>query len=408
VVFVADDLRAWLVGLLADAGRKKLTALVLGSDQQRALRKAAADALQDTAAEMNLSAEKAGRLAMVISKAFCKPAQGAPLAGSVTMLEVPRAAVVRQLAVLEDAGRAAAGQSLVEVLGIPGAVLAEKLTGHLVREIMLRGSGGGPLAPLADQLNHDLTHLQGQRVEGMLARLVALVMTASASLADPGGLARGVGPARPPKAVWVSETDPRRLGVHAAISVPGVSDEIPPESVLRDTDDGEFGVRAKVAAAARRGGFVLLVGGSSVGKTRCAFEAVGALLPDWWLVHPAGSAEVAALAAAPSPRMVVWLDELQRFLGKEHGLTAGVVQALLGAPGPIVIITTLWPDRYNAYTAVPAPGDADPHARGARSAGPGRGHPQGLPSVMRLWLKKVCAGGSDGAKRAGLPGCCTA
>ena len=53
-------------------------------------------------------------------------------------------------------------------------MLAEKLTGHLVREIMLRGSGGGPLAPLADQLNHDLTHLQGQRVEGMLARLVAL------------------------------------------------------------------------------------------------------------------------------------------------------------------------------------------------------------------------------------------
>ena len=37
-----------------------------------------------------------------------------------------------------------------------------------------------------------------------------------------------------------------------------------------------------------RGGFVLLVGGSSVGKTRCAVEAVKALLPDWWLVHPAG------------------------------------------------------------------------------------------------------------------------
>jgi hypothetical protein len=43
-------------------------------------------------------------------------------------------------------------------------VLAEKLTGYLVREIMFRGSGGGPLTPLAEQLNHDLTHLQGQRV----------------------------------------------------------------------------------------------------------------------------------------------------------------------------------------------------------------------------------------------------
>ena len=175
-MFVADDLGAWLVGLLADAGRKKLTALVLGSDQERALRKAAADAVQDTAAEMNLSAEQARQLAMVIRKAFRKPVQDAPLAGSVTMLEVLQAGIARQLAVLDDAGRTGAGQSPAEVLGVPGAVLAEKLTGHLVREIMLRGSGGGPLTPLADQLNHDLTHLQGQRVEGMLARLVALVM----------------------------------------------------------------------------------------------------------------------------------------------------------------------------------------------------------------------------------------
>ena len=30
VVFVVDDLAGWLVGLLADAGRKKLTTLVLG------------------------------------------------------------------------------------------------------------------------------------------------------------------------------------------------------------------------------------------------------------------------------------------------------------------------------------------------------------------------------------------
>ena len=96
--------------------------------------------------------------------------------------------------------------------------------------------------------------------------------------------------------VRVGEADPRLLGVHAAISVPGVPDEVPPEYVPRDVDAAEFGVRARVAAAAQRGGFVLLVGGSSVGKTRCAAEAVKALLPDWWLVHPAGPAEVAALA----------------------------------------------------------------------------------------------------------------
>ena len=167
----------------------------------------------------------------------------------------------------------------------------------------------------------------------------------------------------PATGVRVSEADPRRLGVHAAISVPGVPEEIPPEYVLRDADGAEFGVRAKVASAAERGGFVLLVGGSSVGKTRSAFEAVKALLPDWWLVHPAGPAEVSALAQAPSPRTVVWLDELQRYLDGDHELTGSVVRALLNAPDPVVIIATLWPDRYAAYATLPTTGGTDLYAR---------------------------------------------
>jgi len=65
----------------------------------------------------------------------------------------------------------------------------------------------------------------------------------------------------------VSEADPRRLGVHAAISVPEIADDVPPEYVPRDADSAESGVRARVVAAAERSGFVLLVGGSSVGKT---------------------------------------------------------------------------------------------------------------------------------------------
>jgi hypothetical protein len=169
--------------------------------------------------------------------------------------------------------------------------------------------------------------------------------------------------AGPTGRVRAGEADPRWLGVHAAISVPGVPDEVPPEYVPRDADAAEFGVRARVAAAAEQGGFVLLVGGSSVGKTRSAVEAVRALLPNWWLVHPAGPGGIAALAAAPSPRTVMWLDDLQRYLDGEHGLTGAVVRALLGASTPVVIIGTLWPDRYTAYTTVPAPRAPDPHAR---------------------------------------------
>ena len=205
----------------------------------------------------------------------------------------------------------------------------------------------------------DLRTQTPQQFAAVIAGKLA-ALAASAAPADAGGRARGARPARPAGAVRVAEADPRRLGVHAAISVPGVPGEVLPEYVRRDVDAG---VRAKVTAADERGGFVLLVGGSSVGKTRSAVEAVKELLPDWWLVHPAGSAEVAALAAAPPPRTVVWLDELQRYLDGEHGLTGGVVRALLNAPHPAVIIGTMWPDFYAVHTAMPTSRGVDPHSR---------------------------------------------
>ena len=211
---------------------------------------------------------------------------------------------------------------------------------------------------LSDMVTVNLRTRTPEQFAAMIAaKLAGLGITSAERPAGEAGVVRPAG------AVRVSEADPRQLGVHAAISVPGVPDEVPPEYVPRDADVGGHGMRARMAAAAERGGFVLLVGGSSVGKTRCAAEAVKALLPDWWLVHPAGPDQVAALAAAPPARTVVWLDELQRYLDDEHGLTGGAVRALLAAPGPVVLIGTLWPDRYTAYTAVPGPGTPDPHAR---------------------------------------------
>ena len=117
----------------------------------------------------------------------------------------------------------------------------------------------------------------GEFADLAVAKLADLGIRPSLSLDEAGR--------KPPGAVRVNEADPRWLGVHAAITVPGVPDDIPPEYVPRDMDAAEFGIRARVEAAALGGGFVLLVGGSSVGKTRSAFEVVTALLPDWWLVH---------------------------------------------------------------------------------------------------------------------------
>jgi molybdopterin-biosynthesis enzyme MoeA-like protein len=50
---VADDLAAWLVEQLADAGRRKVTGLVLGDDLERALRQAATAAVQATVVELS-------------------------------------------------------------------------------------------------------------------------------------------------------------------------------------------------------------------------------------------------------------------------------------------------------------------------------------------------------------------
>ena len=67
MVFVADALGAWLVEQLADAGRKKLTELILGNEQERALPWATDAAVWATAEEMSpCGGEQAGRVAMVI------------------------------------------------------------------------------------------------------------------------------------------------------------------------------------------------------------------------------------------------------------------------------------------------------------------------------------------------------
>ncbi len=172
MVFVADDLSAWLVALLADAGRRRMATWVLGSDQERALRQAAAAAVQLTAAELRPdSGERAAELAMVISQVFTGPVPEPVLSGHGTLLETLQAGIAGQLAPLDDAGLTGTGKSSADLLGVPARVMAERLAGHLVRQIVVRAAGSGPLKPLAAQLNHDVTHLQGQRLESMVGQL---------------------------------------------------------------------------------------------------------------------------------------------------------------------------------------------------------------------------------------------
>ena len=227
-------------------------------------------------------------------------------------------------------------------------------------------SGGSRLEPLPKSTVGEIVTGKRLPAKGKLLTFLAVCEVAPADLAQwlaAWERASTADLARPAGGVRVRDARPRLLGVHAAISVPGVPDDVPPQYVPRDADAAEFGIRARVEAAAQRGGFVLLVGGSSVGKTRSAARrSRRCCRTGGWCIRP-GPARSPRWRQAPTPRTVVWLDELQRYLDGEHGLTGGVVRALLNAPHPAVIIGTLWPDRYAAYTTVPAPGGADPHAR---------------------------------------------
>jgi uncharacterized protein YidB (DUF937 family) len=366
VVFVADALGQWLIEQLADAGRKKLTELVLGSDQERALRRAADAAVWATAEEMSPSGgEPPGHVAMVISEVFRDPVPDAPLAGPVMLLEGLRAGIAGQLAVLDDAELTGTGQSSADVLGVPGTVLADRLTGHLVREIIVRGSRGGPLTPLADQFNHELTRLQVQRVESGLATLAAKIrdtrVLPGSSMTQAGRLLEEV-------------TDPFVLEVHRPVQLEDPPTGLPllPPYVPREHDE-VLGQVVRMAAEGRSG-IAVLVGGSSVGKTRACWEALALLRdqdPPWRLWHPIDpSRPDAALAELPGigPRTVVWLNEAQFYLDPPEARlgerVAAGLRELLRDPGraPVLVLATMWPEYWHGLTARPA-GGADPHAQ---------------------------------------------
>ncbi|NUR62002.1 MAG: tetratricopeptide repeat protein [Catenulispora sp.] len=134
-------------------------------------------------------------------------------------------------------------------------------------------------------------------------------------------------------------SDPAIVGVHpAAESSSGARSEAgPPPFVKRDTTDLLHDV---IRAGS---GFVLIVGESTAGKTRAAFEAVRELLPAYKFVFPANGAALARLVPqiCLNHRVLVWLDDLELYLTAD-GPSDGMVQRMLCAPQHrILIVATM-------------------------------------------------------------------
>jgi hypothetical protein len=198
-------------------------------------------------------------------------------------------------------------------------------------------------------------------------RVINTLRQAQAAVAHPDGGVSVAG--RPLEEI----TDPFELEVHRPVQPEDAPPTLPllPPYVSREHDQ----VLGQVvrAAAGGRGGIVVLVGGSSVGKTRACWEALALLRdqdPAWRLWHPIDpSCPDAALRelAGIGPRTVVWLNEAQFYLDAEAGLgerVAAGLRELLRDPAraPVLVLATVWPGLWNTLTARPAAGE-DRHAQ---------------------------------------------
>ena len=151
-------------------------------------------------------------------------------------------------------------------------------------------------------------------------------------------------------------TDPVMLGVHrpagrAVMTPDGRAVPGAPAYVPREVDAGLRELLAK-------GGFVLLAGDSTAGESRAAFEAVTATLPGHVLICPSGREAIgeAVDRAAQARRCVLWLDDLERYLGA-GGLTAAQLGRLLTGEGHHRVIVATIRSAERARLTAEAPGD---------------------------------------------------
>ncbi|NSX35558.1 hypothetical protein HTS88_03950 [Pseudarthrobacter oxydans] len=178
-----------------------------------------------------------------------------------------------------------------------------------------------------------------------------------------------------PLLVPIDELDAFDLEVHPAISQGTNVDGLPPLPIYVDRPH-DLRLRQIVnSCESGESAAAVLVGGSSSGKTRAAWEAVRRLPKSWSLWHPLSpgrpKAVLDGLDEIP-PRTVLWLNELQHYIltsppevGEE---VAARLRVLLRDDGraPILIIGTIWPEYLAKISAAPPGGDFDLHSQ-ARS-----------------------------------------
>ena len=255
---------------------------------------------------------------------------------------------------------------------------------------------------MPDVVTVDLRRYTPEQFAGLVAEKVAGLAGAPAGRGPGcgGGAAAGRGEAIRSRWRCTGRCSPRTLQA----GLPEL-----PAYVPREHDQVLAGVVR--AAAGGRSGVAVLVGGSSTGKTRACWEALGLLRdqePPWRLWHPIDPTRPdAALRELPriGPRTVVWLNEAQFYLDVADGglgerVAAGLRELLRDpARAPVLVLATLWPQYWDALTARPADGE-DPHAQARELLA---GHDIPVPAAFTPAQVGQLAGSGDAAAGAGCP-----
>jgi hypothetical protein len=170
--------------------------------------------------------------------------------------------------------------------------------------------------------------------------------------------------AKPSSTGWlpVGDWNPFDLGVHRAIDVP------------RGEENSELRLTAYVARPHDRElrdlltrlelpAGIFVVGESSTGKTRCCVEAVSSCVPELPIAFPADSRDLCEILdrMPETGRFLLWLDEAQRYLDGDGASEVAVrlTKLMLGKSKQLLIIGTMWPDRWRDMTAPPVSGGPD-------------------------------------------------
>jgi uncharacterized protein len=334
VDFVTAAFASWLVEQIADAGRRRLVRLLLGTEQERALNSAADAAIDSTAQHFGHGdLDRVQEMALVIDHVF---ATRVPAVGpQQTLLEALHVGIAAQFAPLDDAVLTGTSQSSAQLLEVSAAELAEELTECLVHEILIRGARGGVLAPLANQLNHDLTHIADRRVEAKLERLTQVIELRAGSSPERRGLRARTRMhdenGRIRRVNSCTDTDAMALGVHPAIAEEDRSriSSALPVYVRRDVERTDKGDNDEsLATAFADGGLAIIEGASASGKTRLAFEAMRRLAPDRWLIVPDSPVSLRGIKndGVRLRHAVVWLDDIDYYIAA-GGLDAAILDA---------------------------------------------------------------------------------